>query len=104
MSALNADTTVFDDPQPARNFLGWKLCQNAADGSLSVGMRLAVQTKHNDPVELGGWVSDDIREIEIEGNERPVLALADIEDVLIRLTAQRLRNDGECVVTRDGEQ
>jgi hypothetical protein len=83
----------FDDPQPARNFLGRKLRQYASDGSLSVGMRLAVQTKHDDSLELGGWISDDIREIEIEGNEGPVLALADIEHVLIRLTAQRLRNN-----------
>ena len=100
---MNADAMIFDNPQTACKVFGRKLRQNAPDGVLCVGVRLAAQTKDDDPAELGRRVGDDVCEVEIERNEGAVLAGAHIEHVFIRAAAQRLLDNGVRFVLRGSE-
>ncbi len=87
-----------DDPKHTCKLFARQQRQDALESGLYRGMRLAAQTKHNDTRILGGRISDDIREIEIQCDERALLSAANVDDVKVWLTAKGLFGDGTHVV------
>ena len=95
---MDANAMFFDDPKHTRKLFARQQRQDALESGLYHGMRLTAQTKHNDTWILGGRISDDIREIDIQCDERALLSAANVDDVKVWLTAKGLFGDGMHVV------
>lgn len=61
-------------------------------------MRLVIESQHDNAREIGRWISDDVREIQVERDENTALTATNVNYTLVRLTAEGLLNDRMSVV------
>ena len=64
----NSDLVVFDEPEMALDRLRVQKREHLCEYLNEVSSRLASEAQDNEPRVLSGWVSPDIREIEVEGD------------------------------------
>jgi hypothetical protein len=87
---VNSNSSFFDDPQRARQFLRSKQFQNARYRSNCRRIRLRCKSKHDYARILIRWISPDIREIKIEANKSPRFFLAAVDDRVVSSAAETL--------------
>jgi hypothetical protein len=56
-------------------------------------MRLVSQSKHNNAPEIGWWVSEDIRKVQVERDESTILMATNVDHALVRLATKGLLNN-----------
>jgi len=100
---VNADAMIFDDPEQSRERFLRCQREHSSDCCLHSRLRLAGQAQYNDAGVLRGWIGVNVRKIEIKRDERSAFANANIYNTLIRLTAERLRDNRMRVVAFDCE-
>jgi hypothetical protein len=67
-------------------------------------MCLVGKPKHDDASELGRRLSEDIRKVQVQSDERTLLATAHIDDSFVWLATEGLLNDGMSLVPIGGKQ
>lgn len=103
-SVVNPNAVLFHDPEQPAECLLRKQAQHAPDCSLNGGMRLTAEPQNNDPRKPGGWVGMNIREIQIEGDERSTLTRTNVDHALIWVTTKRLLHYGVCFMPGGNKQ
>ena len=93
-----------DNPKHAGKRLLRQQGKNTLHCRLGGDMCLTVQAKYNNPGVVGRRVSDDIRKIEIQGDKRPLLSIADVDHAKVRLPAESLLRGGVRIVSGRAEQ
>jgi len=82
---MDSDTMFFHDPEQACNRLLLQKYEHSVDSRLDDSVRLTTQAQDDDTGELGGRVSVDVGEVEIERDKDSTLTGANVDDPLIRL-------------------
>jgi hypothetical protein len=97
-SSANTDAPIFNNPKRACDGLLREEIQHAPDSSLDCDMCLVGKPKHDNASELGRRVSEDIGKVQVQSDERTLLATAHVDDAFVWLTTEGLLNDGMSLV------
>ena len=91
---MNSNAVLLDDPQSAREWFLAKERHHPLNRGLGGGVGLIGQAKDDNTGMRSGRIGDDVREVEVEGDEGPLFASANIDEPRIRVTAQSFIGDG----------
>lgn len=97
-SSTNTDAPILYNPKRARYRLLGEQGQHAPNRGFDRNMGLVGEPEHDNTCELHRWVSKDVGKVQVQCDERPLLAIAHVNDPFIRLTTKRLLNDGMSIV------
>lgn len=97
-SAADADLVPLNDPQPASNGIRVKERQNFPEERDLVGPGLFFKAHHEKPRGSFWRIAANVGEVEVGGDERAALALANRHNLRVGSASQALAEDVGCVV------
>jgi hypothetical protein len=97
-SAANTDAPIFYYPKHARYWLLGKQTQHAPNSGFDGDVCLVDEPEHDDTCGPGWRVSEDVGKVQVQRDERALLAIAYVKDPVVWLAAKSLLNDGMSIV------